>query len=357
MPHLAKLAARGEVGRAATIPAGMPPGSDVGNLSILGYDPAVHHTGRAPIEAAAMGLRLRPDQIAYRCNLATVGDDGTMVDFAGGHPSTEEAAAVIATLQAELGDDEIDVPPGRAVPPHPRHPRHVGRRRLLPAPRPHRQARGVAHRPRRPRAAGAHGRLAGRSSAPPTCKANQIWLWGQGPQPVLPSFESAYGLEAGLVVGRRPHPGPRRPHRHPRGRGRGHHRLVRHQLRGQARRLPGRPRRRRRPLPHPRGGQRRGRPRRQPGGQGRGPGELGPPHHRPPRRGPRRPGPVADAPPARPPHAAAPCAPTRPTPCPTCSSTPPSTAPAAPTTKRHRLRATRARPPAHEPPGRSRPNV
>src|SRR5688500_18942263 len=112
MPTLAALAARGEVGRAAVIPPGLPPGSDVGNLSILGYDPARYHTGRAPIEAAAMGLRLDPDQVAYRCNLATVGEDGTMIDFAGGHPTSEAAAAVIAALQAELGGDGVSFHPG-----------------------------------------------------------------------------------------------------------------------------------------------------------------------------------------------------------------------------------------------------
>src|SRR5881397_1556803 len=107
MPALARLAARGEVGRAAVIPPGLPPGSDVGNMSILGYDPAEYHTGRAPIEAAALGLRLRPDQVAYRCNLVTVSDDGTMVDFAGGHPSSEDAAEVVNALQAELGSDDV----------------------------------------------------------------------------------------------------------------------------------------------------------------------------------------------------------------------------------------------------------
>ena len=85
----------------------MPPGSDVGNMAILGYDPAEHHTGRAPIEAAALGLRLRPDQVAYRCNLVTIGADGTMVDFAGGHPSTERRPAVIAALDAELGSGPV----------------------------------------------------------------------------------------------------------------------------------------------------------------------------------------------------------------------------------------------------------
>src|SRR6187397_1844026 len=103
MPYLGALAGRGEVGRAAVIPPGLPPGSDVGNMSILGYDSAAFHTGRAPIEAAALGLRLTPDQVAYRCNLVTIGDDGTMVDFAGGHPSTEAAAEVVRALDAELG--------------------------------------------------------------------------------------------------------------------------------------------------------------------------------------------------------------------------------------------------------------
>src|SRR5947208_16558295 len=95
MPTLARLASRGEVGRAAVIPPGLPPGSDVGNMSIIGYDPTSYHTGRAPIEAAALGLQLRADQVAYRCNLVTVGDDGTMLDFAGGHPSTEAAFEAI----------------------------------------------------------------------------------------------------------------------------------------------------------------------------------------------------------------------------------------------------------------------
>jgi len=112
LPNFQALAARGDVGRAAVIPDGMPPGSDVGNMAIFGYDPTRFHTGRAPIEAAALGLELRPDQVAYRCNLVTVGDDGTMVDFAGGHPSTDEAAEVILALDAALGGDGVSFHPG-----------------------------------------------------------------------------------------------------------------------------------------------------------------------------------------------------------------------------------------------------
>ena len=196
LPHLAALAARGEVGRAAVIPDGMAPGSDVGNMAIFGYDPAMFHTGRAPIEAAALGLRLRPDQVAYRCNLVTV-TDSTMVDFAGGHPSTDEAGKVIDALQDELGGGGIEFHPGveyrhimvapgtwaeaSCVPPHdlsdkavilPEGPTGPELRRLMEA------SRAVV------------GRFG--------LDANQIWLWGQGFQPQMPSFSSLYGLDAAL---------------------------------------------------------------------------------------------------------------------------------------------------------------
>src|SRR5262249_46019081 len=104
MPHLARLAAVGEVGRAEVIPPGLPPGSDVGNLAILGYDPAVYHTGRAPIEAAAMGVDLAPGEVAFRCNLVTIGDDGTMVDFAAGHVTSEQSHVIVAALDDALGN-------------------------------------------------------------------------------------------------------------------------------------------------------------------------------------------------------------------------------------------------------------
>ena len=96
------------------IPPGLPPGSDVGNMSILGYDPAEYHTGRAPIEAAAMGVELAPDEVAYRCNLVTVDDAGTMVDFAAGHVTSEQSHAIVAALDDALGDgrDGVRFHPG-----------------------------------------------------------------------------------------------------------------------------------------------------------------------------------------------------------------------------------------------------
>src|SRR5688572_7016382 len=199
MPTLARLAARGEVGRAAVIPEGYPPGSDVGNMSILGFDPATYHTGRAPIEAAALGIELAPDQVAYRCNLVQVGDDGTMLDFAGGHPSSEDAAKVIAALQEQLGTDEIAFHPG------------VQYRHILVAPKswadaecapPHDLSDKPIVLPTGPSASkltalmDASRDIVGASDL----AANQIWLWGQGARPALPSFKEAHGVDAGLVT-------------------------------------------------------------------------------------------------------------------------------------------------------------
>ena len=203
-PTLDALAARGEVGRAAVIPAGMPPGSDVGNMSIFGYDPARFHTGRAPIEAAALGLRLRPDQVAFRCNLVTLGADGTMADFAGGHPSTEDAAAVVARLQDQLGTDEITFHPG------------VQYRHIVVAPAdwadaecvpPHDLSDKPAVFPTGPSAPklqavmdASRGVLAAAKADGSPVTATQVWLWGQGPQPEMTPFRDAFGLSAGLVT-------------------------------------------------------------------------------------------------------------------------------------------------------------
>jgi len=199
LPTFAALAAAGEVGRAAVIPAGMPPGSDVGNMSILGYDPGRFHTGRAPIEAAALGLRLEPDQVAFRCNLVTVGDNGTMVDFAGGHPATEDAASVIAELGEALGTDDVAFHPGVQY----RHivvtPREWADARCVP---PHDLSDKPIVLPTGPAASklidlmAASRDIVGASSL----GATQIWLWGQGPQPVLPRFSDVWGLRAGLCT-------------------------------------------------------------------------------------------------------------------------------------------------------------
>lgn len=202
MPRLAALARRGEVGRAAVIPPGLPPGSDVGNMSILGYDPARYHTGRAPIEAAAMGVELAPDEVAYRCNLVTVSDavPPLMVDFAAGHPTDVQSHAVVAALESALGGgrDGVRFHPGveyrhlcvvpadwadaECVPPHDL----TGRPAVLPE--------GPAA-PRLRALMEASQRVVREAAAPVGCAATQVWLWGQGVRPALPGFAETFGVE------------------------------------------------------------------------------------------------------------------------------------------------------------------
>ena len=203
MPRLAALAANADVGRAAVIPSGLPPGSDVGNMAILGFDPARYHTGRAPIEAAAMGVELAPGEVAFRCNLVSLSDDEPpiMVDFAAGHPTNAQSHAIVAALDAALGNGRdgvrfyagveyrhlLVVPDSwtdaECTPPHDL----TGQAAVFPsgASAPKLKALMDASRVVVREAAGAVG-----------SPATQIWLWGQGVKPALPSFAATYGVEA-----------------------------------------------------------------------------------------------------------------------------------------------------------------
>ncbi|MCH2619981.1 MAG: cofactor-independent phosphoglycerate mutase [Acidimicrobiales bacterium] len=200
MPNLDALAARSTLGRAEVIPSGMPPGSDVGNMSIFGYDPSHYHTGRAPIEVAALGVKLRPDQTAFRCNLVKI-VDGVMVDYAGGNPSSDEAAEVIAEINKELGkpDDGIYFLPGVSF----RHaliaPRYFADADCVP---PHDLTGSQVVLP-----SGASGQeisdlmiASEKILSQSDLDATGIWLWGQGTQPQLPSFFDVNGVNAGLVT-------------------------------------------------------------------------------------------------------------------------------------------------------------
>ncbi len=103
-PHLDWIARNGRLGRAVTIPDGFTPGTDVGTLSLLGYDPHIYYSGRAPLEAAAKGLQVRPDQMIFRCNFVTV-LNGLMKDNTAGHITQVEADALIAVLNEAFRAD------------------------------------------------------------------------------------------------------------------------------------------------------------------------------------------------------------------------------------------------------------
>src|SRR6476661_9092158 len=97
LPNMDRAARTGVVGRADNVPKPLTPASDVATLSLFGYDPLKYYTGRAPLEAAAMGIKLGPADWAIRCNLVTV-EHGLMRDFTAGHVSTEEARELIAAV-------------------------------------------------------------------------------------------------------------------------------------------------------------------------------------------------------------------------------------------------------------------
>ena len=112
-PHMDFLAQQGMVGLVQTIPEGMNPGSDIGNMAILGYDPKVCHTGRAPLEAANQNIILADDEVAFRCNLVTVADH-KMLDYSAGHISTKEATILIEALNREIVQEGIKFYPGKS---------------------------------------------------------------------------------------------------------------------------------------------------------------------------------------------------------------------------------------------------
>lgn len=212
-PHMDWLASRGIFGLAHTIPEGFPPGSDVGNMSILGYDPNLYHTGRSPLEAASMGVSLGPQDIAFRCNFVTLRREGAtsvMEDFTAGHISTEEAAEIIRDVNRRLGGDGVEFYAGVSY-------RHLmvwrgGKENMTTTP-PH----DIIDKIIDPYLPGGEGcewlrNLMERSQTllaqhPLNRKreergerrATSIWLWGQGRAPRMPSLKERFGIQGGVI--------------------------------------------------------------------------------------------------------------------------------------------------------------
>ncbi len=111
IPNTDRISAEGRQGLVRTVPADMEPGSDVAQMSLLGYDPRRYYTGRAPIEAVARNIELSSNDWVFRCNLVTIAD-GNMADHSAGHISTQEATNLIKELNDSLGSDRIRFYPG-----------------------------------------------------------------------------------------------------------------------------------------------------------------------------------------------------------------------------------------------------
>jgi len=215
IPAINGLAAAGEVGMVKTVPEGMPPGSDVANLSLMGYEPEIYHTGRSPLEAASMGVELTDTDIAFRCNLVTLEGTGslesrTMLDHSAGEISNEEARELIELIDRELSGKGLRFYPGVSyrhllvwsegpteyefTPPHdilgrgvseylPGGPRGAFFRDLTQASNRLLEDHPV-NRARRDRGLN---------------PANSIWIWGEGKKPGLTSFQERYGLKGAVI--------------------------------------------------------------------------------------------------------------------------------------------------------------
>ena len=215
-PLMDKLSAVSETGICRTVAKGLKPGSDVANLSVMGYDPKVCYTGRSPLEAASIGVDLKPTDVALRCNIVTLSDeenyeDKTMVDYCSGDISTEEAHQIIATVEKELGNDiykfyggvsyrhclvvdngTTDL--GTMTPPHDISGRVIGEylsKSENDAPLINLMKKSYDILKNHPvnlarRAKGLH-------------EANSIWLWGEGRKPALEDFKAKNGV-SGCVV-------------------------------------------------------------------------------------------------------------------------------------------------------------
>ncbi|MBI5599547.1 MAG: cofactor-independent phosphoglycerate mutase [Deltaproteobacteria bacterium] len=208
------IASNGVMGLFKSVPEGMPPGSDVANLTILGYDPKKYYTGRAPLEAASIGVKLAPGDIAFRCNLVTLRPDGKdfiMEDYSSGHITTEEASEIIKTLDKEFKSQEgFRFYPGKSY-------RHLmvwegGSEKLKTTP-PHDISDRVTG-PYLPSGNGAEKlvRIMERSrdilkrhpvnkrrEADGKRRADSIWLWGQGSAPTMPDFKDRFNLKGAII--------------------------------------------------------------------------------------------------------------------------------------------------------------
>lgn len=212
-PNMDFMAQRGRLGLARTVPPGMPPGSDVANLSVFGYDPRTCYTGRSPLEAASIGVELGPRDVAFRLNLVNLHPQGGklyMKDYSAGHITDAEGRELIQALQEELGDSEFQFYPGVGY-------RHLmvwrdGEDRMTVTP-PH-DITGQEVADYLPRGEGAdrliylinasqmvlcnHPQYRKRM-ADNNLPANSIWLWGHGKSPRMENYQERFGLTGAVI--------------------------------------------------------------------------------------------------------------------------------------------------------------
>lgn len=211
-PNIDRLAARGTLGMVRTVPEGLKPGSDVANLSAMGYNPVECYTGRSPLEAVSIGIEMSDTDVAFRCNLVTLSDEEeydqkTMVDYSSDEITSEEASKLIAAVNEAFRSDQIEFYPGISyrhcmiwhhgpvgldlTPPHDISDRKITgyvpgnevvydlMKRSYQILKDHPVNRDRISRGLHP--------------------ANSIWLWGEGTKPGVSNFERTYGVKGSVI--------------------------------------------------------------------------------------------------------------------------------------------------------------
>jgi 2,3-bisphosphoglycerate-independent phosphoglycerate mutase len=214
IPNMDYIASNGVNGLLKTVPEGMEPGSDVANLSIMGYNPKKYYTGRGPLEAASIGANLQEGEVAFRCNFITE-RDGKLADFNADHISTEEAEKLINALNKEFGEigkfylgisyrhlfvlNNIESASLKSTPPHDVVGESIEDNLLKPYTDKnaellnkvmHESEELLEDHPVNKK------RISGGKNP-----ANMIWLWGQGTKPNMVPFADKYGLKGATITG------------------------------------------------------------------------------------------------------------------------------------------------------------
>ena len=215
-PNMDRLAKAAVVGTAKTVADNLKPGSDVANLSVLGYDPQECYTGRSPLEAASIGINLSDTDVTLRCNLVTLSEEPcyenkTMIDYSAGDISSAEAAEIIKTVEKELGNEiysfysgvsyrhclvvkngTTDL--GNMTPPH-----DISGRVIGPYLSNSENAKGLIDLMKKSVAVLKDHPVNLKRVSEGKRPANSIWLWGEGTKPQMVSFYDKFGIKAGIV--------------------------------------------------------------------------------------------------------------------------------------------------------------
>ncbi len=215
-PNLDRLARNGEVGLVKTVAEGLKPGSDIANMSVLGYNPKECYTGRSPLEAVSIGVNMADTDIIFRCNLVTLSDEKdyeakTMVDYSAGDISTADATEIIKSVQEHFGNDIFSFYAGVAyrhclvwkngtldlgsmTPPHDISGRVIGEYLSKSE-----NAQDLITMMKKSYNFLMEHPVNKRRIAEGKRPANSIWLWGEGTKPSLPDFKAKYGVDGSII--------------------------------------------------------------------------------------------------------------------------------------------------------------